>query len=126
MTIYDQASANCAVQDRWIDGDWAPFCTYDRAPADPREREQAYQQHHSPGGSWVVDSVTLIRSNPDEVCVLRNAEFTRFTAAGKVTRTVDGPPDYQRLMTEVFDLSALPITEVLQARDEIAGWRRGG
>jgi arylamine N-acetyltransferase len=109
------------VQDRWIDGGWAPFCTYDLDPPDLHMREAAYQQHHTPGQSWVVDSLTLIRCTPEEVCVLRNAELTRFRDGGKETRPVEGIADYERLIADVFALPSLPIAEVLQAWGEVAG-----
>ena len=36
----DEAGENC-VQDRWIDGAWAPFCRYELRPPDPDVREAA-------------------------------------------------------------------------------------
>ena len=109
------------VQDRWIDGAWEPFCRYDLRPPDPRQREAAYQRHHTPGESWVVGSLTLVRCGPDEVCRLRDQEFTRYPPGGKQTSRVTEPAAFASLAAEVFELPGLPVEEGLRALAELHG-----
>jgi hypothetical protein len=93
-------------QDRWIDGAWEPFCRYLLAPPDPTLRETAYQEHHTIGRSWVVDSLTLSVSSANHVWSLRDRDLRHFTTDGK---TVDQVPDYTSLAATTFDLPNLPI-----------------
>ena len=109
------------VQDRWIDGAWAPFCRYDLRPPVEREREAAYQRHHTPGESWVVDRPRLVRCEADAVLSLNGEEFTRFTDGGKRAERIGDPGEYARLATEIFRLPALPILEGFRARSEMVG-----
>ena len=102
------------IQDRWIDGAWAPFCRFDLRPPDPEVRAAAFQRHHVPGGSWVVDSVVLVRCTEDAVVSLRNGELSRFTVDGKSVEHVE-PSAYPQLAAEVFGMPALPIAEALEA-----------
>lgn len=97
-------------QDRGSDGGWQPFCCYHLGPPDLDVRESAYQRHHTPGESWVVDSLTLIRCLPDTVLVLRDDEFTRFSATGKTRETVS---DHAALVREVFGLPHFAIEDAL-------------
>jgi len=97
------------VQDRWIDGAWQPFCTYDVRPAADTDREAAYQRHHDPYASWVVSSLRLIRCGPSEVTVLNDASLTRFTDVGKSVETIDDPSAYAHLAAELFGAPNLPI-----------------
>ena len=109
------------VQDRWVDGAWAPFCRYELRAPDPRQREAAYQRHHTPGEGWVVGSLTLIRCAEDHVYLLRNEEFTRFSADGKRTERVAGPAAASRLAAEAFRMPGLPVEEGLRALAELRG-----
>ena len=54
-------SGSMLVQDREIAGEWAPFCFYTLREASPEEIEAAYQHHHTPGVSWVVGNLILVR-----------------------------------------------------------------
>jgi arylamine N-acetyltransferase len=109
------------VQERWIDGGWAPFCRYELRPPDPLTRAAAYQRHHKLGETWVTGSLTLIRCGETEVLVLRDEELSRFTAAGKRTDRISTLTDYARVAAETFGLPALPITEGVSAwRDTAA------
>jgi arylamine N-acetyltransferase len=106
---------HCWAQDRWIDGDWRQYCTYDLRPADEAIREAAYQRHHRPDESWVVSSLRLIRCGRSEVTILRDASLTRFTDAGKTVETIDDPSAYARLDTELFGAPNLLIGAVRAA-----------
>jgi len=103
------------VQDRWIDGAWAPFCRYLLAAADPRVRATAYQQHHTIGQSWVVDALVLLLSSRDEVWSLRDNELRHFTADGKTVEVVTDTGAYSALAAERFGLPNLPIDAARQA-----------
>jgi arylamine N-acetyltransferase len=107
------------IQDRWIDGAWAPFCRFDLRPPDQAVREAAFQRHHVVGGSWVVDSVVLVRCTADAVLSLRNGELTRFTVDGKSVERVELAA-YPRVAAEVFRMPNLPIGEALQALERRA------
>jgi arylamine N-acetyltransferase len=103
------------LQERRIDGAWVPFCRYALAPPDAAAGAAAYQRHHTVGETWVLGSLTLIRSGEQEVFVLRNDELSHFTEGGKRTDRVDGPAAHARLASDVFRLPALPIEAGLAA-----------
>ena len=109
-------------QDRGIDGAWQPFCCYDLGPPDLAVRESAYQRHHTPGLSWVVDSLTLVRCAPDQVLSLRDDELTRYTPAGKQRVPVT---DYTRVVREDFGLPRFPVAEGVQSWRELRAVRGG-
>jgi len=115
----DEAAENC-VQDRWIDGAWAPFCRYELQQPDPQTREAAYQRHHTPGQSWVVDNLRLIRCAEEEVYALRDGQLTHYTPDGKRTEQVTGKTAHMRVAAEVFGLPGLPIDQALEALAERA------
>jgi arylamine N-acetyltransferase len=102
------------VQDRLIDANWQPFCTYLLAPADLVAREVAYQRHHTRGQSWVVDTLTVIRSTESEVWTLRDRTLTHFTTAGKSVSPCESTADYQRTLAEIFNLPNAPIERALE------------
>jgi arylamine N-acetyltransferase len=102
------------VQDRSIDAEWVPFAVYALAPPDPTVREAAYQLHHTPGQSWVVDNLVLTGSGDEEVWSLRDTALRHFTRAGKTERSV-APDEYARLAAEVFGLPGLPIDKARAA-----------
>ena len=108
------------VQERWIDGAWAPFTTYDLRPSNPRDRAAAYQRHHTPGQSWVVASPRLVRCGDDEVYQLRDGQLAHFTPDGKRTEQITGPDDYRRVVAELFRVPALPIERALAAQADLA------
>ena len=114
-------AAGSWVQDRRIDGAWAPFCRYDLRPPEPREREWAYQRHHAPGQSWVVDNLRLIRCGEDEVYLLRDGQLTHFTPRGKRTEQVAGAVAHARAVAEIFRMPGLPVEEAFDALAERAG-----
>jgi N-hydroxyarylamine O-acetyltransferase len=102
------------IQDRWIDQAWAPFCVFDLSVPDPALSAAAFQSHHVPGGSWVVDRLVLVRCTADMVVSLRSGELTRFTIDGKSVEQV-AFADYARLAATLFGMPALPITDALAA-----------
>ncbi|MCC7022103.1 MAG: arylamine N-acetyltransferase [Thermomicrobiales bacterium] len=102
------------VQDRWIDGAWAPFCRYDLRPADAAGRNAGYQRHHTPGASWVLGPPRIIRFRDDAVVSLTGDELTTYTSDDKRTERLANP-DYPQLAAELFDLPAMPIADVVRA-----------
>jgi len=103
------------VQDRFIEGEWAPLFRYDLKPADEREREAGYQRHHVPGESWVIGSPRLVRCTDDAVFSLRDGELVTYRADGKHAEQITSLSDYTRVAREVFGLPNLPIAEVLNS-----------
>jgi arylamine N-acetyltransferase len=102
------------IQDRWIEGDWVPFCHYDLREGDATICETAYQHHHTLGQSWVVDTLTLTRCDDEEVWSLRDDELRHFTPDGKAVMRVEDPDEYARLAAEVFEVPGLPIERARQ------------
>jgi arylamine N-acetyltransferase len=102
------------VQDRLIAGAWEPFCHYHLRPADPAAREAAYQRHHTPGESWVVGDLTLIRLREGEIWALRQGQLSHFTVDGKWSEPV-ATPACARLAAEVFGMPGLPVDEAVRA-----------
>jgi N-hydroxyarylamine O-acetyltransferase len=107
------------IRDHWIDGAWSPFLVYTLAPASSSLRMAAYQRHHTPGASWVVGGLVLIRSGDDAVYSLRGDRLSRYTAAGKHVELLTSDADYERVASDVVELPALPV---LQARMALATW----
>jgi arylamine N-acetyltransferase len=101
------------VQDRFIEGDWAPLFRYDLQPANEREREEGYQRHHLPGESWVIGPPRLVRCTDEAVFSLRDGELVTHHPDGKQTEQITSRADYVRVANEVFRLPNLPIAEVL-------------
>ena len=101
------------VQDRFIEGEWAPLFRYDLQPADEREREEGYQRHHLPGESWVTGPPRLVRCTVDAVYSLRDGELMTYRADGRETEQITSRADYIRVARDIFGLPNLPIGEVL-------------
>jgi N-hydroxyarylamine O-acetyltransferase len=110
------------VRDHWIDGAWSPFCVFDLRPAGAPLRAAAYQRHHTPGASWVVGGLVLIRSGADEVYSLRGDQLSWYTPAGKHVEQLTSDADYERVASAVLGLPALPV---LQARLALQAWVPG-
>lgn len=102
------------VQDRWIDGAWAPFCRYDLRPADAAGRNTGYQRHHTPGASWVLGPPRIVRFRGDAVVSLTGDELTTYTDEGKQSERLEEPIGYAQLAADLFDLPGLPIWDVTQ------------
>jgi arylamine N-acetyltransferase len=103
------------VQERFIEGEWRLFCTYDLSPATEVGRADAYRRHHTRGQSWVVDNLTLVRCTETAVWSLRDDRVTHYTDGGKETFAVASPAEYQRLVSEVFGLPNAPVSDALGA-----------
>ena len=112
-------TAGSWVQERLIKGAWELFCRYDLRPPDSREREGAYQRHHTPGESWVVDDLRLVQCREDAVLALRNGRLTRFTPEGKDDEAVTAEA-YARVAAEVFGMPGLPVAAAVEALTERA------
>jgi N-hydroxyarylamine O-acetyltransferase len=103
------------IQDRRIGSAWRPFCTYDLSPASDADRAEAYRRHHTPGQSWVVDTLTLVRSTASVVWALRDNRLTHHTAGGKTISKVDSAAECQRVVAEIFELPSAPTAQALAA-----------
>jgi N-hydroxyarylamine O-acetyltransferase len=104
------------VQDRYIHEEWTPFCRYNLNPAAEDERTSGYQGHHTPGQSWVVDRLRLVRCDETYVASLTDEELVHFTADGKTTERLSGPADFSRVAADLFRVPGLPIGEALRIR----------
>ena len=111
------------LQERLIDGAWTPFFSYDLRVPDDDAVEEAYQRHHTPGQSWVVDDLFLVRSSEVDVKVFRNQQFTHYTQDGKHSERITDPAAIAHLVSDVFALPKLPIAESLRAQAAFAHTR---
>ena len=100
------------TQERWVHGEWQPFFRYDLGVPDERVREAAYQRHHTPGQSWVVDRLRLITCSSEQVVVLERGELVRYTEGSKQARPISDPAV---VAAEVFNLPGLPVAAALRA-----------
>jgi len=103
------------IQDRFIDGGWQSFCTYDLRPASAAERETGYQRHHVYGGSFVVSTLRVIRCTDNAVSVLADDTLTLYTDAGKTVEAVGCPSAFSRLAADILEAPNLPINEARAA-----------
>jgi arylamine N-acetyltransferase len=112
----DLGAMTC-VQDRLIDGEWTPFCDYDLRPATEEERDAGYQRHHTPGETWVVGGITLMRyfDADGEVVALRDGRFSRYRPGARQSIEVTTDADYERHVGEDLRWPELPVIEVLAA-----------
>jgi N-hydroxyarylamine O-acetyltransferase len=105
-------------QERLIDGDWKLSCRYDLGPLDLDRQYIAYQHHQTPGATWVLDKIRLIRCEDDAVYSLTGPELTTITTAGKRTDHLTDLPEYTQLTAETFCLPDLPINKAVDARPD--------
>jgi arylamine N-acetyltransferase len=111
----DEHEAGIRCLDRLIDGSWTPFMRYHIQPATAEAREASYQRHHTPGGSWVVDSVRIMRCQQDEAWLVRDDRLTHFTAAGKHVEQIGSRAEYVRIAADVLDMPGLPVGAAFDA-----------
>jgi arylamine N-acetyltransferase len=114
----DEREADIWRLDRLIDGAWAPFMRYHLRPATDAAREAAYQRHHTPGQSWVVDSLRIMQCNEDEVGLIRDKRFTRFRSAGKQVQQIEDRAAYIRIVADVLGMPALPVGVAVDALNQ--------
>jgi arylamine N-acetyltransferase len=119
---FTRESPGGVLQDRYIDGQWTPFCWYDLQAPEAEAIEAAYQRHHLPGETWVVGNLTLVRCTDDAVVRLRDTELIRFSAEGATTERFE-PEQLPRVAAEVFGVPSLPIARAHAVLEEL---RRGG
>lgn len=108
------------VQDRWIDDGWAPHCRYDLAPISTELRSSAYQHHHTPGASWVIDLPRIVGCDDANVYRLIGSDYTHFTAEQKQSAHVPDADAFARLAIAPFDLPLLPVADAFLAQAELA------
>jgi N-hydroxyarylamine O-acetyltransferase len=106
------------VQERLIAGEWKQSCRYDLGPLDLDRQYIAYQHHQTPGATWVLDKIRLIRCEDDAVYSLTGSELTTITPAGKRTEEVSDLAACTRLATETFRLPNLPINKAADAHPD--------
>jgi arylamine N-acetyltransferase len=104
------------IQDRWVDGGFKPFVTYEHEAATPDEMEASYQRHHAlPPMTFVMQTFRLVRCTDHEVVQLRDGELTRYRAEGKTTEAVQGTARHREVVAEVFGLPGLDVEAGLAA-----------
>jgi hypothetical protein len=86
-------------------------------------RDAAYQRHHTPGQSWVVDSVRMIRCEHDQVWVLRDGQLTWITADETRVELMGDRAAYLSAAVEVFGLPRLPMAAGLDALQALSKQR---
>ena len=106
------------LQERLLDGAWTPFCRYDLGPLDRDRQDAAYQHHQTPGATWVLDKIRLVRCEDEAVYSLTGNELTNYTAEGKRANCITDLSTYTNLATNTFHLPNLPIAEALRARPD--------
>jgi N-hydroxyarylamine O-acetyltransferase len=119
-----EASTGEFVQDRWVDGAFRPFVTYQTRPATEDEMATSYQRHHAlPPATFVMQNFRLVRLGPDEVVQLRDHELTTYTADGRRVEAVHGLDRYRELIGGRFGLPGMDVEAGLRAWSAISGGR---
>jgi arylamine N-acetyltransferase len=104
------------VQERWSERGFKVFVTYEAEGATPDEMEASYQRHHAvPPATFVMQNFRIVRLAEDEVLQLRDHEYTRYTAAGRTTETVDELARYEELVAGPLGLPGLDVERGLAA-----------
>lgn len=107
------------LQERWISGEWTPFCRYELRCQGDAERDAAYRRLMTPHAAYVVGELRIVRCTEDNVYSLNRADLTRFTAGGKRTEHLESYGDYERAIGRTLGLPGLPIREALAVLEEI-------
>jgi hypothetical protein len=92
-----------------------PFCHYELAPAPEAALANGLRYQFTPGQSWVLGSLFLVRCADEAVyAVARDGRLTTYTRdGGKQTRPLEGVEDYEWVAREVLQLPNLPVREAL-------------
>jgi arylamine N-acetyltransferase len=110
------------IQDRWVEGGFKPFVTYEMTAATDDQMEASYQRHHAlPPMTFVMQNFRLVRCTDDEVIQLRDREVTRFSVAGKTTEEVRDIARYRELVAGEFGLPGMDVDRGLAAWRAING-----
>jgi len=110
------------VQDRWVEGAFRPFVTYEMTAASAAEMDASYQRHHAlPPTTFVMQNFRLVRCADDEVIQLRDHELTRYRRAGKSTEEVHGAARYRELIAIDFGFPGMDVDRGLRAWSAITG-----
>ena len=110
------------VQDRWIEGGFRPFVTYELEPATPAEMEASFQRHHAlPPRTFVMQNFRLVRCTDDLVVQLRDHELTRYTAVGRTTEEIHGVERYREVAHGVLGVPGMDVERGLAAWSAITG-----
>lgn len=107
------------LQERLIHGSWEPFCRYDLRPAGDDAFATAYQAHHTPGQSWVVDRLRVIRIRENELLTLFENEFTRFAPDSKHSEIIPDSATLQLVVRNILGLPGLPTSQYLASRADL-------
>jgi len=116
------AATGKLVQDRWVDGAFRPFVTYEMTAASAAEMEASYQRHHAlPPMTFVLQNFRLVRCTDDEVIQLRDHELTRYRRTGKSTVEIHGVARYRELIAHDFGFPGMDADRGLRAWSAITG-----
>jgi arylamine N-acetyltransferase len=110
------------LQERLLEGEWAPFCGYDTAPASADALAAGLKFHFTPGQSWVLGKLFLVRCTDDAVfAVARDGRLTTYPrTGGKHSEPVEGAEGYQRIARDVLGLPGLAMREALAVQAGLA------
>lgn len=110
------------IQERWSEGGFKTFVTYESTAATPDEMEASYQRHHAlPPATFVMQNFRIVRCTDDAVIQLRDHEFTRYTSEGRTTEAVHGLARYRELVGGPFGLPGMDVERGLAAWSAITG-----
>ena len=110
------------IQDRWVEGGFKPFVTYEMTAASAEELEASFQRHHAlPPMTFVMQNFRLVTCTDDEVIQLRDHELTRYRAGGKTTEEVHGLARYRDLVAGSFGFPGMDVERGLRAWSAITG-----
>ena len=112
------------IQDRWVDGGYKTFVTYEMTAATPDEMEASYQRHHAiPPMTFVMQNFRLVHCTDDVVLQLRDHDFTTYTAGGKTNEHVNDLDRYRELIAGPFGFPTMDVEGGLRAWSAITGGR---
>jgi arylamine N-acetyltransferase len=108
-------------QDRWIEGKWSHSFEYHLDVPTDEALEAAYQRHHTPGRSWVMDELRVVCCSERDVKAYRNGRFTHYNAAGKRSQEVSQLADIVSLIQQEFGFIRLRVADALVAQADFSG-----
>ncbi len=111
--------------ERWVDGDWVNQFRFDLDHPAAGVPEQAYQRHHTPGYSFVVGGIVLVRCTEDAIFQLRGGSYSKTTAVETTEIPIDSTADYERVLREEIGMPALPVAKGIDALAELLPAKEG-